>query len=166
MLQSLALPANPSPTAKSQGGGWHVPPRREEGAGLPWSAVLRLLRLSQGCWVILAALPDRGHFRQAGMQENVLFTRSRNGVVLLMSLALGTSPCCAPSVLDCPLPAGSKAFISSSSLNGDGPYFCFRCLRTCEGGRSKLRCRFPTAGPSLPQGERGSNLVPGDSSSL
>lgn len=152
-------PRIPPRQLRARAGGGTSPPRREEGAGLPWSAVLRLLRLSQGCWVILAALPDRGHFRQAGMQENVLFTRSRNGVVLLMSLALGTSPCCAPSVLDCPLPAGSKAFISSSSLNGDGPYFCFRCLRTCEGGRSKLRCRFPRAGPSLPA--RGAGQQPG-----
>lgn len=84
-----------------------------------------------GCWVTLATLPCLGHFRQAGMQENVLFTRSRKGVVLLMSLALGTSPCRAPSALaDPPLPAGSKALISSSSLKGDGPNLCFRCLRT------------------------------------
>ena len=85
-----------------------------------------------------------------------------------MSLALGTSPCRVPSVLDGPpLPAGSKAFISSSSLKGDVPYLCFRCLRTW--GRREKQTKVPVSkGRSKPasKGSGEATWSPGDSSLL
>lgn len=88
--------------------------------------------------------------------------------MLLMSLALGTSPCTAPSVLDVPsLPAGSKAFISSSSLKGDVPYLCFRCLRTW-GRRKKYNQVLVYKGRSKPasKGSREETESPQDLSLL